>query len=223
MGDCRWCQASQPQPYMCALKQSLPLIIISLLLVCSSCEPSAPSLPQQSELAVRIGWALPQNWRLEESKDQIIIARKEPVRSHGCIGLDLSWLRHPELLQEHVEKYGVTSDYKIRLRIAPRMDLSEYARLDEVNSQIRVTKSTMISNREYFEADAMSSFDPRYRELPDYYDKDSSIYLGTTLHPWECIYPGDVARECKSVLQALDAIFPRYPGSRSRGALSWMD
>ena len=194
------------------MKQILPLIIISLLMVVlASCGQSAPSPVQQSELAIRIGWALPQNWTLEESKDQIIIARKEPVRSHGCIGLDLSWVRHPELLQEDVEKYGVTSDYKIRLRIGPRMDLSEYARLEDVNSQIRVTKSTMISNREFFEDGAMSSFDPRYRELPEYYDKDSSIFFGTTLHPWECIYPGDVARECASVLQSLDSIFTPLP------------
>ena len=201
----------------------LPLIIISLLAVLASCGQSAPSPVQQSKLAIRIGWALPQNWSLEESKGQILIARKEPVRSHGCMGLDLGWLRHPELLQEHVEKYGITSDYKIRLRIEPRMDLSEYARLEEVNSQIRVTKRTMISDREFFEAGAMSSFDPRYRELPEYYDKDSSIYLGTTLHPWECIYPADVAKECESVLQALGTIFTRYPGWRSRRALSWMD
>lgn len=206
------------------MKHILPLITISLIVVVFACcgKPAPPPV-QQSELAIRIGWALPQNWSLEESKDQIIIARKEPVRSHGCIGLDLGWLRHPELLQEDVEKYGVTSDYKIRLRIGPRMDLSEYARLEAVNSQIRVTKSTMISNREFFEDGAMSSFDSRYRELPEYFDKDSSIYLGTTLHPWECIYPGDVARECARVLQALDAIFTRYPGSRSRRALSWMD
>ena len=201
-----------------------PLIIVSLILVLfACCEKSAPPPVQPSELAIRIGWALPPNWRLEESKDQIILARKEPVRSHGCMGLALGWLMHPELLQEFVEKYGVTSDYKIRLRIGPRMDFSEYAQLEDVNSQIRVTKSTMISNREFFEDGAMSSFDPRYREVPEYYDKDSSIYLGTTLHPWECIYPGDVAKECERVLQALDTIFTRYPGSRSRRALSWLD
>ena len=204
------------------MKQILPLIIVSLLLVVfAACGQSEPPPVQQSALAIRIGWALPQNWSLEESKDQIIIARKAQVRSHGCMGLALDWLRHPELLQEHVEKYGVTSDYKIRLRITPRMALSEYARLEDINSQIRVTKSTVISDREFFEEGAMSSFDPRYRELPAYYDKDSSIYLGTTLHPWECIYPGDVARECERVLQALDMIFTRYPGSRRRGALSW--
>lgn len=206
------------------MKQILPLIIISLVLVVfAGCGKPAPPPGHQSELAIRIGWALPKNWRLEESKDQIIIARKEPVRIHGCVGLDLSWLRHPELLREDVEKYGVTSDYKIRLRIAPRMDLSEYARLEESNSQIRVTKSTIIPNREFFEDDAMRSFDPRYRQPPEYYDKDSSVYVETTLHPWECIYPGDVARECASVLQSLDSLFSRYPGSRSRRTLSWLD
>lgn len=171
---------------------------------------------------MRVKSLLSQNWSLEESYGQIIVSRKDPVRTHGCIGLDLSWTRYPELLREHVEKYGVTRDYKIRLRSGSRVDLAEYARLLESNSQINVTKSTVIKDREYFEDGAMKSFDARYRQLPDYYDKDSSVYLETTLHPWECIYPGEVARECESVLQALDSIFTKYPETKNRQVLSWM-
>jgi hypothetical protein len=153
---------------------------------------------------------------------QIIISRIDPVRTHGCIGLDLSWTKHPEFLREDVEKHGVNQDYKIRLRSAPKVDLVEYTRFKESNSQIIVTKSTFIQNREFFEDGAMKSFDPRYRQLPDYYDKDSSLYLETTLHPWECIYPGDVARECESVLRRLDSIFTKYPEATNRRVLSWM-
>lgn len=171
---------------------------------------------------MRVESVLPRNWSLEESPGQIIISRIDPVRTHGCIGLDLSWTKHPEFLREDVEKHGVNQDYKIRLRSAPKVDLVEYTRFKESNSQIIVTKSTFIQNREFFEDGAMMSFDPRYRQLPDYYDKDSSLYLETTLHPWECIYPGDVARECESVLRRLDSIFTKYPEATNRRVLSWM-
>lgn len=166
---------------------------------------------------------LPENWILEETEDEILISRRDPIRNHGCIGLDLSWARHPELLREHVEKYGVTRPYKIRLRSGSRVDPVDYVRLKESNSQIRVTKSTIIPDREFFEDGAMESFDPRYRQLPDYYDQDSSVYVETTLPPWECLYPAKVARECEGVLRALDSIFAQYPGATNRRVLSWMD
>jgi hypothetical protein len=122
-----------------------------------------------------------------------------------------------------VERNGVAEDYKIRLRLAPKVSLVEYAQLKNSNSQITVTKRTAIQSREFYEDSAMQSFDPRYRELPEYYDKDSSVYVETTLHPWECIYPGDVARECEKVRQALDSFLTRYPEAESRRGLSWMD
>lgn len=201
----------------------IPTLIISLLFVgLASCGKAVPPPVQHSELAMRIGSVLPQNWSLQENNGQIIIARKEPVRSHHCIAVDLSWLRYPELLQEDVEKYGVTLDYKIRLRPGSRVSLAEYTQLKDTNSQIKVDKGTVIQNREFFEDGAMRSFDPRYRELPEYYDKDSSVYVETTLHPWECIYPGEVARECERVRQALDSLLTRYPGSERRKFLSWM-
>ena len=139
---------------------------------------------------MRIGSALPQNWSLEESNGQIMISRKEPITSYGCIGLDLSWTKHPELLQKDLERNGVARDYKIRLRLAPKVSLEEYGQLKNSNSQITVTKSTVIQSREFYEDGAMQSFDSRYRELPEYYDKDSSVYVETTLHPWECILSG---------------------------------
>lgn len=173
---------------------------------------------------MRVQSVLSQNWSLEESNGQIIISRRDPVRTHGCIGLDLSWTRRPELLREDVEKNGVTQDYKIRLRSGSKVELAEYARLLESNSQIKVNKGTIIQaqGREYFEDGVMQSFDARYRQLPDYYDKDSSIYVETTLHPGECIYPGEVARECEGVLRALDSILTKYPEAKNRRVLSWM-
>jgi hypothetical protein len=204
------------------MKHVLPVIIVPFLLGLGWCGRASPPPKQYSELAMRVKSVLPRDWGLEESNGQIIISRKEPVRTHGCVGLDLSWSRHPELLREDVEKYGVNRDYKIRLRSGSKVDLAEYSRLRESNSHIVVTKSTVIQNREFFEDDAMRSFDPRYRQLPDYYDKDSSVYEETTLHPWECIYPGEVARDCERVLLALDSIFNKYPEFDNRRVLSWL-
>lgn len=204
------------------MKHILLVFLAVFLLELSWCGKATPPPTQQSELAMRVGAVLPEDWSLKESNGQIIISRRNPVRTHGCIGLDLSWTRYPELLREDVEKNGVTRDYNIRLRSVSKVDEAEYARLKESNSQIRVTKSTVIQDREFFEDGAMQSFDPRYRQLPDYYDKDSSVYVETTLHPWECIYPGEVARECESVLRALDSLFTKYPEARSRRVLSWM-
>lgn len=204
------------------MKYILPVFLAVFLLELSWCGKATPPPTQQSELAMRVGAVLPQDWSLKESNGQIIISRRDPVRTHGCIGLDLSWVRYPQLLREDVEKNGVTRDYKIRLRTVSKIDLGEYARLKESNSQIKVTKGTVIQDREFFEHGAMKSFDPRYRQLPDYYDKDSSFNLETTLHPWECIYPGEVARECGSVLLALDSIFTKYPEATGRRSLSWL-
>lgn len=201
----------------------IPLVIIVMFFPgVAGCRKTTPPPTQHELLVSRVRSVLLANWSLEEGKDEIVISRKDPVRTHGCIGLDLAWLRHPELLGEHVEKYGVTRDYKIRLRSGPKVDLVEYARLQESNSQIKVTRDTVIQDRDFFEDSAMKSFDPHYRQLPDYYDSDLSLYRETTLHPWECIYPEEVARESESVLRALDSIFTRYPNARNRTSLSWM-
>lgn len=173
--------------------------------------PRAP-IQKHSELATRIESVLPKNWSLEESNGQIIISRREPITSYGCIGLALNLISHPDLLKADVEKNGVAQGYRIRLRIAPKMSLEEYARLKDSNSQIKVGKGTNFPTREFYEDEAMQSFDPRYRELPEYYDKDSSIYLETTLAPTECVYPDDVARECEKVRQTFDSFLTRYPG-----------
>jgi len=204
--------------------KSLMLTIMSFALLTLVCcgNQSSPRPPEHSHLAKNIGAVLPQNWSLNESVGEILVFRKEPITSHGCVGLDLGWARHPELLQKDVEQNGVTQYYKILLRLGPKLDLAEYARLKATNDQIKVTKSTMIQDRDFYENDAMQSFDPRYTELPEYFNDGSSIYLQTTLHPWACIYPPEVARECERVLQTLDSFFTRYPEAEPRRTLSWM-
>jgi uncharacterized SAM-binding protein YcdF (DUF218 family) len=163
-----------------------------------------------SDYALRIGALLPGNWDLTESSDEILIIRKDPVRGYSCMGIDLALLMHRDLLKEDVEKNGTDQAYKIRLRFAPKIQVQEYARLKEANERIKVSKSTMISNREFFEDDAMKSFDPRYQELPEYYDEHSSVYVETTMFPWDCVYPDEVAIECENTLKALDSLFQRY-------------
>lgn len=171
---------------------------------------------------MRVRALLPANWSLVATRGEIIISRKEPVRTHSCVAMDLSLVTRPELLQQYVDEHGVTRDYKIRLRSGAKVDLVEYARLNESNSQIIVTRSTVIQDREFFEDGAMKSFDPRYHKLPDYYDKDSSVHVETTLHPWGCIYPEAVARECESILRAFETILIKYPEAKNRRVLSWM-
>jgi hypothetical protein len=206
------------------MRQLHVLILLLFLAGLAACGHPADPTGQKNEvgLATRVGWVLPENWSLEKQNGQFIITRHGPVRSHICVSLDLGWMRRPELLRKFVEEYGNEGDYKIRLRIGPRVDLIEHARLTESNSKIPVTRDTVISNREFFEAAAMESSDPNYVQLPDYYDRDSSIYVESTLHPWECIYPDDVARECQRVLDGLDLIFSRYPGAQRLTASSWM-
>jgi hypothetical protein len=147
-----------------------------------------------------------------------MIARKEQIRIHGCIGLDISLLGDVDAFKDFVDKYGDDQDYKIRLRSAPKMGYEEYVRQKEINDLIRLSKGTQIANREFFEDEAMRSFDPTYRELPEYYDEDSSIYLESTLFPWDCVYPEEVAIDCLNVRKALDTVFQRYDVSETRSS-----
>lgn len=48
-----------------------------------------PPLPALSKYALRIGAVLPGNWELSESNNEILLIRKEQIRTHGCIGLDV--------------------------------------------------------------------------------------------------------------------------------------
>jgi hypothetical protein len=169
-----------------------------------------PPLQPRSNNALRIGAVLPGNWELSETNNEILLVRKEQIRIYGCVGLDVSLFNHPDLFKEDVEKTGFDDDYKIRLRFARKVEPEEYLRLKETNDRIRVEKSTQIENREFFEDDAMRSFDPIYRELPEYYDEHSGIYLETTLFPWHCVYPEEVAIECANVRKELDSLFLRY-------------
>lgn len=197
-------------------------VIVVLLLVGLSGCGQTPVQISEFDLATRVRWVLPPNWTLEQHEQQLIISRKDPVRSHGCVGLNLAWLRDHDSLRKFIDDWGRDVNYKIRLRLAPRMDLVQHAQLQESNSKIRVTKSTVIPQREFYEDGAMQSFDPSYHQLPDYYDQDLSIYVESNLHPWECIYPDAVARECDSVLSGFDLIFSRYPESRRLNVQSWL-
>ena len=67
----------------------------------------------------------------------------------------------------------------------------------------------------------MRSFDPRYRELPEYYDDTSSIYVETTAPVYECIHPNSVAEECESVRLKLDSLFSRYSKDTYRRMLAY--
>ena len=199
-------------------------VMVLLLFGLAGCGQSddPPIQMREFDLATRVRWVLPPNWTLEEQNQQFIISRKDPVRSHNCIGLDLSWMRNQAALRNFIDEWGSDVNYKIRLRLGPRVDLVQHARLKESNSRIRVTKGSVIPPREFYEEDAMHSYDPGYRQLPDYYDNDASIYVESNLHPWECIYPDEVARECQSVLSGLDLIFSRYPGAEGLRTRSWL-
>lgn len=175
-----------------------------------------PPLPALSKYALRIGAVLPGNWELSESNNEILLIRKEQIRTHGCIGLDVSILRDADLFKEFVDKYGYDEDYKIRLRFAPKISSEEYVRFKEINDLIRLSKGTQITPREFFEDDAMQSFDPAYRELPEYYDENSSIYLESTLYPWDCVYPEEVAIEGLNLRKGLDSLFQRYSVAEGR-------
>lgn len=202
------------------------LTLLLLLLTLTSCESHHDeTIPRANEfdaLALRIQKELPPNWSVEKSSDQIIVSRKDPITSHTCVSLDLNWLKHPELLREFVERTGVTRPYKIRLRFGPKLDLAEYRTAYKVNERIRVTKSTVIGDRDFFEDGAMQSYDPTYRELPIYFTEDASVFVETTLHPWECVYPPADARECEQVRMIVDSFFVSYPDARIYKSLSWL-
>jgi len=178
-----------------------------------------PPLQPHSDHALRIGAVLPGNWDLSESDKEILLVRKAQIRSYSCIGMDLALLRDLDLLKEDVDKFGMDEDYKIRLRLAPKMGYEEYVRQTEINDLITLSKDTHITPREFFEDDAMRSFDPNYRELPEYYDEHSSIYLETTLFPSYCVFPEEVAIECVNVRTELDSLFQRYSVSERRHTL----
>ena len=194
------------------------MMFLALLASCSRVnqEPSQP----RSAFAARIESVLPRNWTLEENGQEIIIGRKEPITRYTCVAMDVSLLRRPDGLRQFVNTNGVTDTYQIRLRRATVLDISECQRQKAVNNQIVVTKGTVIPNRKFLEDGAMRSFDSRYRELPEYYDGTSSIYLETNLGPYECIYPNAVARECESIRQKLNSLFNRYPSDHYPRALS---
>jgi uncharacterized SAM-binding protein YcdF (DUF218 family) len=177
-----------------------------------------PAVPPHSDNALRIGALLPGNWDLNESNDEVMIFRRDQVTTYGCVGLDLALFRHPDFFKAFVERTGGDQNYKIRLRFGPKVEAEEYARMKETNEKIRVWKGTLISDREFYEDDAMQSFDPSYRELPEYYNDHQSIYVETNTQPWTCVYPYEVGEECEEVRKGLDTLFKRYsePGHHVR-------
>jgi len=165
---------------------------------------------ERSEFASRIAGILPPTWAVQERSSEVIIYRQDPVRLFNCVNLDVSLMRDQDRFKQFVDRNCVTSNYRIRMRRASKLESAEYTRLKALNDQIIVTRGTLISSREFYEDDAMRSFDSRYHELPLYYDGTSSIYLETTVHPYECVYPRAVAEECDKIRLALDSLFSRY-------------
>jgi hypothetical protein len=205
------------------MKYLLTLWSLTMLVSIVSCR-KAVQTPRQgrSEFASHIGTILPQTWSLQNGRDEVTISPKDPVTWYPCVSLDVGMMRHQDQFLEYVKRNGVTGDYTIRLRRTAKLDTSEYARLKRLNDQIVVTKDTTIpAYAEFHEDEVMRSFDPRYRELPEYYDDTSSIYVETTAPPYECIYPNVVAKECDSVRQKLDSLFSRYSKDSYRRTLTY--
>jgi hypothetical protein len=115
-------------------------------------------------------------------------------------------------MKQYIAENGQSFDYRIRLRFAPKLALEDYKRIKESNDKIQVTMSTIgrIPYHEFLERDVLKSFDPTYRELPEYYDGDFSIFVGTTKPVGVCIHPEEVADECANVKASLDSLFKRY-------------
>ena len=205
------------------MKYILILLSSILLVTVVSCRKTVQAPRQErSEFASRIGTVLLQTWALQESRDEVIISRKDSVTWYPCVALDVGMTRDHDRFLEFVERNGVTGNYKIRLRRTAKLDALEYASLKRSNDQIVVTKNTMIpAHREFHEDDVMRSFDPSYRELPEYYDDTSSIYVETTAPVYECIYPNSVAKECDMVRQKLDSLFSRYSKDSYRKTLTY--
>jgi hypothetical protein len=171
-----------------------------------------PALQSRSANALRIGAVLPGNWELSESNQQILIFRDEPIWVYGCMSLDIGALREPSTMKQYIAENGESLDYRIRLLFVPKLAIEDYKRIKESNDKIQVTKLTFgrIPEHEFFERDVLKSFDPTYRELPEYYDGEFSIFLGTTRPVGVCIHPEEVADECANVKKALDSLFKRY-------------
>src|SRR5205807_677963 len=58
---------------------------------------TSSSIEPRRAYATRIAARLPDKWLLEDSDDQLLLSRKEPISVYGCVGMDLNLLRHPEL------------------------------------------------------------------------------------------------------------------------------
>jgi hypothetical protein len=202
------------------------LILCSWLLLVAviSCRKTIQSpRPEHREFASRIGTVLPPNWTLQESRDEVVISRQDSVTWYPCVSLDLRDLAlHKDRFLKFVENNSVTGNYRIRLRRTAKLDVSEYERLKRTNDQIVVTKETKIPvYSEFHEDDVMRSHDPRYRELPEYYDGAYSIYVETTAPVYECIYPNSTATECDTVRSKLDSLFTRYAKDSYRKMLTY--
>ena len=116
-------------------------------------------------------------------------------------------MRDEDRFKQFVDRNAVMGTYRIRMRRTAKLDWSRiHIDSSALNDQIVVTKSTLITNREFYEDGAMRSFDSRYPELPQYYDDTSSIYVETTAHPYECIYPRAVAEECDMIRESFDSV-----------------
>jgi hypothetical protein len=201
-----------------------PLLLLLSVLTASvlSCGKDNKA-PRQvhSEFATKIAGVLPPGWSLQEAGDDIMLTRKDPVTLFVCVAMDLSVTRDEQRFRQYVNENSVITTYRIRLHRGATLEPSERSRLSAVNDQIVVTKSTQIKGREFYADDAMRSYHSSYRELPEYYDDRSSIYVATTVGPYECAYPRIVAEECDNVRRSLDSLFNRYSDDSHRRSLSY--
>jgi hypothetical protein len=201
-----------------------PLLLLLSVLTASvlSCGKDNKAPRQaRSEFASKISGVLPPGWSLQEAGDDITIIRRDPVTLFTCVAMDVAVIRDEQRFRQYIDRNGVPATYRIRLHRGVRLESSEYGRLKAVNDQIVVTKSTEITIREFYADDAMRSYHSSYRELPEYYDDRSSIYVATTVGPYECAYPRIVAEECDNVRRSLDSLFNRYSDDSHRKTLSY--
>ena len=179
-----------------------------------------------SDLEIQLRKELPDGWRLSTTRSHWILRRVTPVACYNSVSLPA--LASEEELKEYVKDDLYDVDYMIVLRFGPKVTPMQYEQWQAENRRARKRQDELVQSVR----DIPHKFDQylpqnveeerrvaaykaavaqiRWRQLPERFHRNHSIYIETTHNWFDAFFDDDVGAECRSAWKLVRSKFKSY-------------
>ena len=171
------------------------LLLILCLVFAASRMDAAPAV-EKIDTAIRK--LLPKGWSATSSKGRVVIVRDQPVVFYVAVSLPSN---DPGYL-ESLAREGKRGTFKIQLIITPLLTQRDYSDIKSSITREQLYEKARIPNQEMYSESRIG--------LPECHGSDYSVYISTSRHPYQLVWPEDQNQEWQHVVAAVKSLFTEY-------------